>query len=84
MLLKLKEASWVVFDISVAEVVKLVIEGFADVLLEFRTVLGEMLVKLASGIFEIVCCNSGLTLANKLIDSAFHIRSSQVFDFEQE
>ena len=84
MLLELKEASRIVFDISVAEVVELVTEGVADVLLELRAVLGEVLVELASGILKSVSCSSCFTLADNLIDTALHISSSQVLDFEQE
>ena len=83
-LFELKEASRVVFNVSVAEVVELVAKGVADVLLEFRTVLCKMLVELACGILEFVSCSSCLTLANNLIDTALHIGSSQVLNLEQE
>ena len=84
MLLELEEASRVVFDISVAEVVELVTESVADVLLKLRAVLFEMLVELTSGILKSVRCSSCLTLADNLIDTALHIGSSQVLNFEQE
>ena len=81
-LLEFKEASRVVFNVSVAEVVELVTEGVADELLEFWTVLCEMLVELTSGILEFVSCSSCLTLAYYLVDTAFHIASCQVLNFE--
>ena len=84
MLLELEEAGRVVFDISVAEVVELVTESVADVLLKLWAVLFEMLVELASGILKSVRCSSCLTLADNLIDTALHIGSSQVLDLEQE
>ena len=84
MLLELKESSRVVFDIGVAEVVELVTESVADILLKLRAVLREMLIELTSSILKSISCSSCLTLADNLVDTALHIRSSQVLNFKQE
>ena len=77
--LKLEEASWIVVNVGVAEVVELVGEGVLDVLLELGGVLGEVLVELARGILELIRCSSSFALADDLVDTALNISASQVF-----
>ena len=69
-LVELEEASGVILNVGIAEVVQLLTQCFLHVLDLFRGVLLLMDIKLARGVFEFVDLSSGVTLGDELVNTA--------------
>ena len=82
---EVKKSGWIIFDISVTEVVEFIIESIFDILLEFRRILVSVLVKFAGCRLQFVSLGRfTATRRHELIDAALYCRSSQVLLIKQE
>ena len=77
-LVELKEASGVLVDICVSEVIKLVVKRLLNECLQFWGVLCLVSVELASRSFEPVSLSGRTTLSNDLFDTTLNVGPDKI------